>query len=362
MQPYNSQYDNRNDQDNQSRTSWGSKEPRTERHDRDDRWDAQSDHEPDSYGDRRTRPDDAGGQTRDRERPMAPRDSDREHSGYRGLRDDLEGEGTRSQNRSYYGDEYGSDRIRSEQERGWGPNTGRGARYAEHEYGVSPYNRNEQDRQTNYRSDQQYGNSQRYRSQEYGDSQPYRSPRQYSGQRGANQDMHFGGATQPQDIQAYGGQSGINAGHQRNDIGSEREFRPSGRSNAGGQATSFRGYGPQGYTRSDERVIEDIHERLTDDHQVDGRHIDVRVSKGAVTLTGRVSERAMKYRAEEIAERVSGVKEVDNQIKVAKADDKKADDKKADDKDRDKQDQTSGEHKGRSGSSNTGATTNKPNS
>ncbi|HTJ43027.1 MAG TPA: BON domain-containing protein [Kofleriaceae bacterium] len=81
---------------------------------------------------------------------------------------------------------------------------------------------------------------------------------------------------------------------------------------------SWRGHGPQGYTRSDARIHEDLCDRLTDDHDVDARQIEVKVSNGDVTLTGRVSERGMKYRAEEIAEQVSGVKEIDNQIRVKK--------------------------------------------
>lgn len=87
------------------------------------------------------------------------------------------------------------------------------------------------------------------------------------------------------------------------------------------QTQSYRGYGPQNYIRADDRVLDEVHEQLTADHQVDARHIDIRVASGVVSLTGRVSDKAMKYRAEEIAERVAGVKEVDNRIKIEKTND-----------------------------------------
>lgn len=50
--------------------------------------------------------------------------------------------------------------------------------------------------------------------------------------------------------------------------------------------TSYRGVGPKGYTRSDERLAEEICERLTDHPRIDASEIDVQVSRGEVTLTG----------------------------------------------------------------------------
>jgi hypothetical protein len=86
-------------------------------------------------------------------------------------------------------------------------------------------------------------------------------------------------------------------------------------------APSFRGRGPQSYTRSDQRIHEDVCDHLTEDHDVDAHDIEVKVTSGDVTLSGRVVDRWMKYRAEEIAERVAGVKEVTNHIKVAREQD-----------------------------------------
>lgn len=81
---------------------------------------------------------------------------------------------------------------------------------------------------------------------------------------------------------------------------------------------SHRGKGPAGYVRSDARIQEDVNDALTEDHDVDAEHITVKVEHGDVTLTGTVTERGQKYRAEEVVERVSGVKEIDNQLRVVR--------------------------------------------
>ena len=78
----------------------------------------------------------------------------------------------------------------------------------------------------------------------------------------------------------------------------------------------YRGKGPKGYTRSDERIKEDVNDRLNDDPNVDASEIEVTVSNAEVTLTGTVNNRWEKRRAEDIAEGISGVKNVENRIKV----------------------------------------------
>lgn len=79
----------------------------------------------------------------------------------------------------------------------------------------------------------------------------------------------------------------------------------------------YRGKGPRNYSRSDERIKEDINDRLSDDPFVDASDIDVTVSNGEVTLTGTVDHRSTKRRAEDLAEAVSGVKNVENRLRVA---------------------------------------------
>jgi len=79
----------------------------------------------------------------------------------------------------------------------------------------------------------------------------------------------------------------------------------------------YKGKGPKGYSRSDERIKEDINDRLSDDVFVDATEIEVNVNQGEVVLTGTVNERRAKRRAEDIAEEVSGVKNVENRIRVS---------------------------------------------
>jgi hypothetical protein len=73
---------------------------------------------------------------------------------------------------------------------------------------------------------------------------------------------------------------------------------------------------PKNYKRSDERIREDVNERLTRQHQLDPSDIEVAVSNAEVTLRGMVQSRQEKFRAEEIAAAVSGVDEVHNELRV----------------------------------------------
>ena len=77
-----------------------------------------------------------------------------------------------------------------------------------------------------------------------------------------------------------------------------------------------RGKGPKGYTRSDERIREDVNERLTDDGMIDASEIEVDVKNGEVLLKGTVKSRQEKRRTEDIIESISGVKDVENHLKV----------------------------------------------
>jgi osmotically-inducible protein OsmY len=76
------------------------------------------------------------------------------------------------------------------------------------------------------------------------------------------------------------------------------------------------GRGPRGYQRSDERIREDVNDRLLQHGQIDASDIDVKVQIGEVTLTGTVNNRQEKRMAEDTAESVWGVKEVHNQLRV----------------------------------------------
>lgn len=86
------------------------------------------------------------------------------------------------------------------------------------------------------------------------------------------------------------------------------------------QTGRYSGMGPKGYTRSDDRLKEEICEMLTRHSDIDATDIEVEVSNGEVTLSGNVSEKSMKRTAEDIADQCYGVKDVHNEIKVKKAD------------------------------------------
>jgi osmotically-inducible protein OsmY len=79
----------------------------------------------------------------------------------------------------------------------------------------------------------------------------------------------------------------------------------------------YRGLGPRGYKRSDERIREDLNDRLTDDPYLDASDIEVSVNNCEVTLSGTVDTRTAKRRAEDIAEWVSGVRDVQNNLRVS---------------------------------------------
>ena len=145
----------------------------------------------------------------------------------------------------------------------------------------------------------------------------------YSGQ----QDYGFGG--QPYTRQSYGsgadpnqarttGLSGQGYGGQ--DFGGRSSYGPQGdmgqMGQSGTRSMGHRGKGPKNYSRSDERIREDLNERLTESDEIDASGISVEVNNGIATLTGVVEERWMKHRVEDLAESCSGVRDVTNQITV----------------------------------------------
>jgi hypothetical protein len=89
-----------------------------------------------------------------------------------------------------------------------------------------------------------------------------------------------------------------------------RPQRPEGR---------FGGVGPKGYQRSDDRIREDVCDRLTADAYVDPSDVVVRVKEGEVTLEGTIDARETKRRIEDTVEDVAGVREVHNFLHVRSA-------------------------------------------
>jgi hyperosmotically inducible protein len=68
---------------------------------------------------------------------------------------------------------------------------------------------------------------------------------------------------------------------------------------------------------TDDFLSDTIRQKLAADQVVKGGAIEVVVKDGAVTLKGTVEEDKQKNKAEKIAKKVSGVKGVTNELKIA---------------------------------------------
>lgn len=74
--------------------------------------------------------------------------------------------------------------------------------------------------------------------------------------------------------------------------------------------------GPKGYQRSDERLCEDISERLMQARYIDSSDVTVQVSGAKVVLEGTVPERRMKHAIEDLVDACPGVQDIENRIRV----------------------------------------------
>ncbi len=116
-----------------------------------------------------------------------------------------------------------------------------------------------------------------------------------------------------------GGRSESTGGSQGYESGSWTGQERYGRSSMTGRSAMsgpYAGRGPRGYQRSDERIREDVCERMCECGELDASEIEVRVSNAEVTLLGTVRDRQDKRLAEDLTDHVSGVREVHNQIRV----------------------------------------------
>lgn len=81
---------------------------------------------------------------------------------------------------------------------------------------------------------------------------------------------------------------------------------------------NFTGVGPKGYKRSDERIEEEVCERLAADRYIDASDILVSVENAVVKLSGNVEDREDRTAAEMLVENVWGIEDIINDIKVKK--------------------------------------------
>ena len=81
---------------------------------------------------------------------------------------------------------------------------------------------------------------------------------------------------------------------------------------------SHMGQRPQFHRRSDDKIYEEIWELLTNNADLDASEVELHVEGGGVTLTGTVDSRDAKWLTEDLVNSVTGVREVNNRLKVAR--------------------------------------------
>ncbi|HEU5148394.1 MAG TPA: BON domain-containing protein [Chryseosolibacter sp.] len=111
--------------------------------------------------------------------------------------------------------------------------------------------------------------------------------------------------------------SGYMSEHVGHDRGRKDYYQTGQQGNLhGGQYGLYKGKGPRNYKRSDDRIKEQINDRLADDPWVNATEIETDVKNGEVILSGTVNNRSEKRRAEDIVESVSGVSHVENRLRL----------------------------------------------
>lgn len=231
-------------------------------------------------------------------------------AGYRGARDRFGGrsdEGRSWQGRDRYGADYG-ERLYADRVAGRGQGYGEGGhslegfgrgRLSGSDYGRRGYGQTGVGQNAN----DQGGYGQTGYGQSGINQDDYSPSRDYYGADGGARGAYRGDGYRSG---GYGGQGG--------DFGRDANANSYLSDIAGGE---HRGRGPKNYTRSDGRIAEDINDRLSDAGDLNASDIEVDVKNGEVTLSGTVSDRRAKRRAEDLADAVSGAKHVQNNLRVA---------------------------------------------
>lgn len=83
-----------------------------------------------------------------------------------------------------------------------------------------------------------------------------------------------------------------------------------------GREGPFYGVGPRGFTRSDERIREEVCELLMRQGYIDPSRILVSVKQAEVILEGEVDSRRDKHELERMVEGVLAVRDIDNRLRV----------------------------------------------
>lgn len=213
-----------------------------------------------------------------------------------------------------YADEYGyyGSELQSPTGRPWPQNEdyeNYGAQQQDYHLGNTPSGRSGLGASGNFNNSGSFGNEGPRWSQgrSYDDSRNFRQQESASAQNFSSNRPGASNYSQWGDTSQRGDTYGSSAGIYRQTAGAY-----------GLQQKNYRGLGPKGYTRADEKIREDICERLSDDPRIDASDISVEVRNGVVTLEGSVSDRVQKHRVEDVADSCSGVKDVHNGLRVTR--------------------------------------------
>jgi hypothetical protein len=79
----------------------------------------------------------------------------------------------------------------------------------------------------------------------------------------------------------------------------------------------MRGRPPRSYHRPDERILEEVYERIARSG-ADAEDVEAQVQNGVVTLQGKVPSRADRRIIEDVAEGIFGVQEIHDQLRIAR--------------------------------------------
>jgi hypothetical protein len=119
----------------------------------------------------------------------------------------------------------------------------------------------------------------------------------------------YGGGMQASDYErSFGGRGDAFGGDDRNWIDQRADERSAG---------AHRGRGPRGWSRSDERIREEVCERLLQDRLLDARGVEVSVQDGVVTLSGEAPGASDAAHAEMLARQAPGVTDVRVELRHA---------------------------------------------
>lgn len=153
----------------------------------------------------------------------------------------------------------------------------------------------------------------------YGSQSDYGTPGGYGGDRVYRQSgpqLPTGGGAHYGNTVSYG--QGVYGGYGQGDMGGStgQSGQSWGKWGQSGAMGGSQRRGPKGYQRSDERLKEEICERLMMRWDIDSSEVSVEVVSGKVTLEGTVPDRRMRHEIEDLIDNCHGVQDIENHVRV----------------------------------------------